>query len=94
MLVATRYGISPSSWSCDPSVEIVAAPDGQGEWAPVEYGYGDGDSFNFTVGPWNPAASSADVFFSGGLCDYTLTMERTEIVCFSPGDDAGVQRAE
>ena len=80
-LVASTWGVEPSSWSCDPAVTLSFAPDGPGSYAPEEHEFGDGDSFNVTVPPSDPPSKQFDMIFSGGICDYFVRMKRLEIVC-------------
>ena len=80
-LVAERWRVIPSSPACDPAAYVNFAPDGKGDFPVTQQQFQSGDSFNLTVGPSIPPEPTWDLFFSSGVCDYTVTLNRLEIVC-------------
>ena len=81
-VVATNLGVDASSPACDPSVQMDLAPEGQGQFPVTEQDFGDGDSFNLTVGPSSPVRNLWDLWFAcDELCEYDIRLTRVEIVC-------------
>lgn len=80
-IVATNWQVDPSALWCEPYVMLNVAPNGEGSYGPLEREIDDGDSFELLVPSVNPPADSFDVFFYGGICDYTVRMQQFEVVC-------------